>query len=227
MEYYDLHEWNVELNEARCIQNKLSKHLILKDSFNEISSIAGCDVAYSSTTDEAYSAICIFTYPELIKTDEISAKAKITFPYRPGFLAFREGPALLECFKKVKAKPDIILFNGQGIAHPRNMGLATHIGILLDTPSIGCARNALFGKYTLPDINKGSYSEIYNNDSNIIGLCLRTQNSIKPLYISQGYKISLKTSLEVILKCTRKYKMPEPLRAADMLANSMKNIKSI
>ena len=221
MNYKRIHPWNVNNSEAIKIQNELSKLIILNNTFNKIKNIAGCDVAYSLSLNRAYAAICVFSFPDLKKICEVTCVSYISFPYITGLLTFREGPALLKAFEALQEKPDIIIFNGHGIAHPRKMGLATHMGIILDVPSIGCAQRALYGKYKMPGNSKGLYSEILNNND-VIGVCLRTKENIKPVFISHGHKIDLKTAVDIIIKCTIKYKMPEPVRAAHILANSIK-----
>ncbi len=217
-----IHSWDVSISEAKRIQNELSKRINLRNCVNQIKSIAGCDVAYSSSSGKAYSAVCVFTYPELNKTEEIRTVSEVSFPYIPGLLTFREGPPLLKAFELLKDRPDVIIFNGHGIAHPRKMGLATHMGIILDVPSIGCAQRSMYRHYVNPGRSKGSFSEIHNNGNEIVGACLRTRDKIKPVFISQGHKTDLGTAIEIVSRCAVKYKMPEPLRAAHILANSMK-----
>jgi len=212
-----LHSWNVNETEAVAIQDRLAEKIILTNGFGRITGIAGCDVAYDLSSGKAFAAVCVFSWPELSKIDEVAAITDITFPYVPGLLAFREGPPLLSAFELLAKKPTLVLFNGQGIAHPRRMGLATHLGIIMDMPSIGCARENLHGQYSLAENHKGAYSEI-TDDSEIIGACLRTQKNIKPVFVSQGYKTDLETAIRIILACTTRFKMPEPLRAAHMTA---------
>ncbi len=222
MKFNNLHPWHVDKHEAVQIQYNLSKLIILKNSFHEVRRIAGCDVAYSALNNKAYAAICLFTFPDLSKTNEVTCVSDITFPYLSGLLTFREGPALLHAFEKLVEKPDIIIFNGQGIAHPRKMGLATHMGIILDTPSIGCAQKSIFRNYDNPDYYKGAFSEIRDNKNMVIGACLRTKDKTNPVFISQGYKIGLRAAIDIVLSCTLQYKMPEPLRSSHILANSVK-----
>jgi deoxyribonuclease V len=211
-----LHSWDVSPGEAIDIQNRLAHGIILSDGFDRITSVAGCDVAYSSS-GKACAAVCVFDYPGLTKIYEAITVTDITFPYIPGLLAFREGPALLKAFACLKEKPCLVIFNGQGIAHPRRMGLATHLGMILDVPSIGCAGKNLYGTYNLPGNYKGAYTEI-TDAGEVIGTCLRTRENVKPVFVSQGYKIDLKTAVEVILHCTKKYRIPEPVRAAHIAA---------
>jgi deoxyribonuclease V len=222
MKFKKLHPWNVDKHEAIHIQHELSKLIILKNSFRQVKRIAGCDVAYSAINNKACAAICLFCFPAMNKINEVTCVSEVIFPYVSGLLAFREGPALLQAFKKLTEKPDIMIFNGQGIAHPRKMGLATHMGIILDIPSIGCTQRSMFRKYDNPGNHSGAFSEICDDKNNIVGACLRTKDKTNPVFISQGYKIELQTAIDIILQCTLGYKMPEPLRVAHILANSLK-----
>jgi deoxyribonuclease V len=143
------------------------------------------------------------------------------FPYVPGFLTFREGPVLIKVIKKLSIKPDVILFDGQGIAHPIRLGIASHIGVLLNTPAIGCAKSRLIGEYKEPKLRRGAWSPLtYNN--NVVGAVLRTRDNVRPLFISPGHKIDLKASIDIVLNCISKYRIPEPLRRADYLSRRVK-----
>jgi len=179
----------------------------------KVQSIAGVDVAF--VDDEAVCAVCVFNYPKLNLVETTKAKNKISFPYVPGLLTFREGPIILCAFRKLKNKPDLVLFDGQGICHPRQMGIATHMGIILNIPSIGCAKSSLYGIYEMPEEDKGSYSFIYDKDTKeILGVALRTRRQVKPLFVSCGYKITLSQAITLILEFCPKYRIPEPLRYA-------------
>lgn len=147
---------------------------------------------------------------------------KTTFPYLPGLLTFREGPLILRIWEKIENKPDIIIFDGQGIAHPRRMELATHLGILLNKPSIGCAKTHLYGEYDNPPDIKGKYKYIKENNE-VIGAVLRTKNGVKPVFVSPGNLINLDLSIEIILKCMKNYRLPEPLRLAHLSSNQLRN----
>lgn len=190
--------------------------------------IAGVDVAFKN--GRAIGAVAVLSYPEFSprlwrgdpamagKVIEYVRKVTgIPYPYIPGLLTFREGPVLEKCFKDVKSEPDVIIFDGQGLAHPRNMGLATHLGILLDRPTIGCAKTHLFGDYVEPKNLRGSFSYILDKQKKRLGAVLRTRNNVRPLYISPGYKMDIDSSIKIILMCTKKYRLPEPLRLAHHL----------
>jgi len=216
-----LHSWNVTVKEAKDIQINLSKKINLENRIRKIKYIAGCDVSFDK--DTSYAAISIHDYKTLELVEEQSAKDKIKFPYIPGFLSFREGPVLLKALSKVKKIPDIFIFDGQGIAHPLNMGIATHMGILLNKPTIGCAKSLLCGDYKEPDSKFGSFSKIKYKDGKTIGVALRTKDGIRPVYISCGYKINLKAAIYIILSCTDKYRLPEPSRCAHNLTQRLKS----
>jgi deoxyribonuclease V len=206
--------------EALKIQRNLSKKIKIIPYKKHSGYVAGVDASFFESS--VIGVACIFKYPEMNLIEEAYAVTESTFPYIPGFLSFREGPAIIKAIKMLKIKPDIILFDGQGIAHPYSMGIATHIGILLNMPSIGCAKSRLVGSYKEPSIEKGSYSYLKYRD-NIIGAVLRTRTNVSPLYISPGHRITLKDAIKIVLKCTTTYRIPEPLRRADSLSKIIKN----
>ena len=217
MEYKNLHPWNVDIKEAIKIQEGLRKRIILKNRIKKLENVAATDVGFLK--DKAKGVVCIFDFSTLKLIEFNTAIKTIDFPYIPGFLSFYEGPVILEAFEKTKNIPDLILFDGHGICHPRRMGLATHLGIILDIPSIGCAKDLFFGVFDMPSINKGSFSYIYDKyNKEILGIALRTQTNIKPIFVSCGYKIDLDTAKDIVIKLTKKFRIPEPLRIAHHLS---------
>jgi deoxyribonuclease V len=220
----NLHKWQVDFREARKIQIDLAGKIILKNEFDQLNIIAGCDVAYTSSDNRAYAAICLYEYPSITKKEEVLSISEVSYPYITGLFTFREGPPLLRAFEKLKKRPDVIIFNGQGIAHPRKMGLATHLGILLDIPSIGCTQRSMLGPEIEPGNHHGDRCEVRNPSNEKIGSWLRTRENVRPIFVSQGHKINLSTGIDIILNCTKNYKMPEPLRAAHIAANHLKAI---
>ena len=205
--------------EAKKIQLKLREKVKIVPLSKKPEFIAGVDAAF--TEDKVIAAACLFKYPELIHMEDAYAITNITFPYIPGLLSFREGPAIMKAISKLSKRPDLVLFDGQGIAHPAGMGIATHIGVMLNIPSIGCAKSRLVGDYTGPGNRKGGKAELkYHNK--IIGTVLRTRDNVKPLFISPGNLIDMRDALEVVLKCVVKYRIPEPIRRADHLSKELK-----
>ena len=220
MKYLNLHSWEVSPQEAIKIQKDLKSNISLKKSFSKIDKIAGADVSYYQNMMIA--GVIIFEFPNLKTIERQFFISPVNFPYIPGLLTFREGPSLLSAFKKVKNEPDIILFDGQGIAHPRRMGIATHLGLLLDKPTIGCAKSRLSGEYTSIGKEKGDYV-LLKEDKEILGAVLRTRKRVKPIFVSPGHKIDLPNSIEITLKCTEKYRLPIPVREAHIFVNQIRN----
>ena len=212
-----LHSWKVTPKEAIQIQKTLAKNIGQKPKKLNAQTIAGVDVSFQE--EKCCAAICIFKLPSLEPIEQKTTITPITFPYIPTLLTFREGPAVLRCFGKIKNVPDVIIFDGQGIAHPRKMGLATHIGIWLDIPTIGCAKTPLYGKFSQPPQAKGSYSPI-TEVKTIIGAVIRTRDGIKPVFVSVGYKIRLEDAIAITLSTCTKYRLPEPIRAAHTLSKT-------
>ena len=220
MKYLNLHSWEVSPQESIKIQKDLKSNISLKKSFSKIDKIAGADVSYYK--NKMIAGVIIFEFPNLKTIERQSFISPVNFPYIPGLLTFREGPSLLSAFKKVKNEPDIILFDGQGIAHPRRMGIATHLGLFLDKPTIGCAKSRLSGEYTSIGDEKGDYV-LLKEDKEILGVVLRTRKRVKPIFVSPGHKIDLPNSIEITLKCTGKYRVPIPVRDAHIFVNQIRN----
>lgn len=221
MEIGSLHNWAVSPREAIKLQVRLAKSIRLRKGDLEIKTIAGADIAYSKTSNKVFGGVIIFTYPKLEVIEERLASQEVKFPYIPGLLTFREAPVLLAAFKKVKNVPDLIIFDGQGIAHPRKMGLATHMGIILNKPTIGCAKSRLLGDYKIPRNVVGAYS-LLRDGNKVIGAVLRTRKDVKPVFVSAGYKIDLKTSIKVVSKCAGNFRLPEPTRQAHIFVEKAK-----
>ncbi len=207
-----LHSWDVSVEEAKKIQEELKTQIIIDEiTMDRIRRIAAVDIAYLD--DKAKVAVCIFDFLNLNLLEKITLTKNVKFPYIPGLLSFREGPLILEAFKRTKLRPDLVLFDGQGIMHPERMGIATHLGIILNTPTIGCAKNHLYGEFRPTKEKRGDYSLVYDKKTKeILGAVLRTKDNVKPIFVSPGFKIDLATSIEIILKTTKSYRIPEPLR---------------
>jgi deoxyribonuclease V len=219
MKFPPLHPWPNTTEEASIIQEQLRTKVIREDQLNEVKYVAGIDVGYDPKNQISKAAVAILTFPDLQQKEHAIATTKTTFPYIPGYLSFREIPAVLEALEKLSIIPDLLLCDGQGIAHPRRFGLACHIGVLTNIPAIGVAKTRFIGEHdTVPEL-RGSWQPLHDQ-SEIIGAVLRTRTATKPLYISIGHKITLTTALEYVLKCTPKYRLPETTRTADYLASS-------
>ncbi|HYB20960.1 MAG TPA: endonuclease V [Thermodesulfobacteriota bacterium] len=186
--------------------------------------IGAGDVSYSRTDDRGYAAFLVFSYPDLVLLESSTDQGRASFPYIPSLLTFREAPILLKAFSKLTTKPDLILADGQGIAHPRSMGIAAHLGLLLDLPSIGCAKSRLYGTDAEIPLDRGSVAPL-NEEGRTVGMIVRTRAGVKPVYISPGHKMDLETSVKTILSLCRGYRLPEPLRQAHILVNRLRGEK--
>lgn len=191
--------------------------------------IAGCDVSMNRFAAEGFAGFVILSYPELELLDRAVVKDVIPFPYIPGLLSFREIPMLLKAWEKLAHKPDVIMVDGIGIAHPRRLGIATHLGLVLGVPTIGCAKSVLTGVYEEPGEEPGSISYLYDryNTTEIIGAALRTKANVKPVFISPGHLITLEESIEIAKACVRKYRLPEPTRFAHTTMNEYRVKNSV
>ena len=211
MHYHDLHSWNVSPQEARVIQDKLRSQVIKTDEFKVINTIAGVDIGIKQNI--AHASVIVLSYPDLQIVDGIVTQYRVSFPYIPGILSYREMPPLLAAFAYLKTVPDLIIVDGQGIAHPRRFGLASHLGLFVDIPTIGCGKSRLCGTYTDPGIEKGSYTYLLD-DTEIIGAVLRTRTKVSPVFVSVGHMISLDSAIRITLDCCPKFRLPETTRYA-------------
>ena len=217
MNYRNLHSWNVTTTQAREIQDNLRDMITPVWDGRVVRTVAGTDVGFPDR-QTVRAAVVILTWPDLkvIATHVITQPCR--FPYVPGLLAFREIPGLLSAFDGIDDEPDVIFCDAQGIAHRRRMGLAAHVGILLDRPVIGCAKSVLYGKFEEPSDERGSYSHMLDDRGEIIGAAVRTRHAVKPVYVSIGNRIELDTAIDMVLECSPKYRIPIPLRLAHNLS---------
>ncbi len=216
-----LHPWNVTPQKAIGVQEELRKRLRLRPPKAPFKTIAAADASYSLAGDRFYAGFLLFSYPSLNLMETASACGRVSFPYIPGLLTFREAPMLLKAFSKLKTRPGLVLMDGQGIAHPRSMGIAAHLGILLDLPTIGCAKSRLFGEEAEPGPDQGS-CVLLCQEGRTVGMIVRTRTGVKPVYVSPGHKMDLDTSVEIILSLCRGYRIPEPLRQAHIFVNNLR-----
>jgi deoxyribonuclease V len=203
--------------EAREIQDRLRPSVIGSWDGRPVRTVAGTDMSFP-TKVEALAAVVVVSYPDLRIVETSVSRGPCNFPYVPGFLSFREAPVLATALAALRSGPDVILCDGQGLAHPRGMGLACHVGLLTDAPAVGCAKSRLFGTFEEPATAKGSRSELLGKSGEVVGAVLRTREGVSPVYVSVGHRISLEKALELVLGCSPRYRIPEPLRMAHKLA---------
>jgi deoxyribonuclease V len=215
-----LHQWVIDTQEALEIQRQLSGKIIQYVENLSPHFIAGLDVS-TNRNSEGIAGAVVLTYPGLDIIETSVVKGKVKFPYLPGLLSFREMPLMVEALEKLLTIPDLVLIDGHGISHPRRLGLASHIGLFLDIPTIGCAKSLLYGSYSEPDMPIGSNSNIVNTGGEIIGAVLRTKTNVKPLFISIGNKIDLAQAIFWVSKCCRGYRLPEPTRLAHLVSKGI------
>jgi deoxyribonuclease V len=218
MEITRSHPWDVSAEEAVALQQRLRALVVRENGFDptRAQTIAGIDASYR---DKAYAAIVVLALPDLAVVEQAVAERETPFPYVPGLLSFREAPAVLDALEKLTTRPDVLMFDGQGIAHPRRLGIAAHLGVYLGVPSIGCAKSRLTGSYAEPGPSLGDTSPLMSGREQI-GVALRSKPRTNPLFVSIGHLIDLPTAIEFVLRTLRGYRLPEPTRLADRLAGA-------
>lgn len=205
----------VSIEEAKRVQRQLARRVKCIPFNREVSFVAGVDVSIKE--DIGVACIVVMDYPNLREVDISITKGDISFPYIPGLLGFREGPIVIKAINKLSVMPDVFIFDGQGIAHPRGIGIASHIGVLMDIRTIGCAKSVLCGKFKEPPIEKGSWTPLLYQDR-AVGAVLRTRTGVRPVFVSVGHKIDLSTCIKLVLGSCKKYRIPEPIRHAHIIA---------
>ena len=217
MKVETLHNWQVNVAQALDIQRRLAGQISRNNQVATLRFVAGVDISVNKARGMATAAAVVLNYPELRVVETKLAQGKLDFPYVPGLLSFRESPLILAACQRLKITPDLIMVDGQGIAHPRRMGLASHLGLFLDMPAIGCAKSLLCGSYEVPGEKPGSYTEIVDGGETI-GAALRTKPGTKPVFVSIGHKIALQSAIHWVLGCCQGYRLPEPSRLAHLAA---------
>jgi deoxyribonuclease V len=221
MKFSRLHSWTQDVGDAVRIQERLRHFVEHKCTKKEFPLIAGADVAYSKRDDSVFGAVVVMRFPELVTVDKARAQSVASFPYKPELFTFREGPVLLKAIQRLQSTPDVFLIDGNGIAHELGIGIASHLGILLDTATIGCAKKHTIGEFREPENEINATSPLLL-DGKEVGVVLRNRVDVKPLIISVGHKIDLDTALEIVMLTTRGYRLPEPMRVAHILSNKMR-----
>ncbi|HEY9762413.1 MAG TPA: deoxyribonuclease V [Trichocoleus sp.] len=219
--------WPTSAEAAIALQKQLRNQVITADYLPEtIQTVAGIDAGFEDEGTVTRAAVVVLTFPDLVPIDEALVRRPTTFPYVPGLLSFREVPAVLDALAALKTEPDLILVDGQGIAHPRRLGIASHLGLLIDRPTIGVAKSRLVGTHDPVPTEKGAWVPLMDKCDRI-GAVLRSRAGVNPLYISPGHRISLETALDYVLRCTTRYRLPETTRLADRLASSRKGLSAL
>jgi deoxyribonuclease V len=221
MRIHALHSWDLTPTEAVALQRELAGRVDTRTPLAGCVLIAGADVSYNRFSDVFYAGVVVLRMPDLTLIEEQGAVRRTSFPYVPGLLSFREAPVLLDAFAKVKSAPDVVMLDGQGIAHPRRLGLACHIGLWLDRPCLGCAKSLLIGKFNEPGLKAGSVSPLEDHGE-VIGHVVRTKDKVQPVFVSSGHKIDQRSAVEVVLTSSRGYRIPEPTRQAHRFVNELR-----
>ncbi len=218
-----IHSWDVGPADAIAIQRELASRVVREDRLDEVRTVAGVDVGFRGDLTRA--AIAVLSYPALELLSVARAERPTTFPYVPGLLSFREAPAVLDAYARLDREPDLLIVDGQGYAHPRRLGIACHLGVLLDKPSIGSAKSILVGRHGELGEEPGATAEMVDRGE-VVGLALRTKARVKPVYVSIGNRVSLETAARYVLACVRGYRLPEPQRQVHLAASGQPGANS-
>lgn len=221
--YEQLHDWNLSPREAVELQKSLRERVRLVPLGREIETVAGADISFNKYSPVLYAGIVVLKLPSLEVLEEVGVVSETKFPYVPGLLSFREAPPVLEAWAKLKIEPDVVMFDGQGIAHPRRVGIASHVGLLLNRPTLGCAKSILVGRHEELAEERGSWQPLVDpKNDETIGAALRTKTRVQPIYVSPGHLIDLAGAIELTLRSDGGYRQPEPTRRAHLLVNALR-----
>ncbi len=219
MQKEPLHAWTLKPDEAIALQKELAERLVLEDQAGEVHTVAGVDMAINEQNGMARAAVVLLSFPEMEMLEQHVYEEPIRMEYIPGLLSFRELPCILGAFAQLKRSPDLVMVDGQGIAHPRRLGIAAHLGLWIEQPTIGCAKSILVGHHEEVGEEAGAWVPLIYRGK-IIGAAVRTRSRVKPMIISPGNHISLETSIRYVRECARGYRLPEPTRLADKLSKA-------
>ena len=212
------HAWDVPPREAIAIQERLRHAVVLEDDFGPLQRVAGVDVGFEAGGSITRAAVAVLSFPELVLVESAIARLPTSFPYVPGLLSFREAPAVLQALASLSRPPDLLVCDGQGLAHPRRFGLACHLGLLAGLPAIGAAKSRLLGEHVPPGPLRGDWQPLIDRGE-VIGAALRTRPGTKPIFVSPGHRVSLASAIDLALQCTGRFRIPEPTRQAHRLAS--------
>jgi deoxyribonuclease V len=220
-DFKQLHEWSLTPREAVELQKQLRERVRIVPLKKKIETVAGTDISFNKFEPTVYAGIVVLRLPTLEVIEEVGVVSETQFPYVPGLLSFRETPSVLEAWAKLKTEPDAVMFDGQGLAHPRRVGIASHVGLLIDRPTVGCAKSVLVGRFEPPGEERGSWSPMIDKDETV-GAALRTKTRVQPIYVSPGHLIDLEGAVDLTLRCDGGYRQPEPTRRAHLLVNALR-----
>jgi deoxyribonuclease V len=219
--YEKLHDWTMTPREAIELQKSLRERVRLAPLARPVETIAGADISFNKFSSTIYAGIVVLALPSLEVIEEVGIVTETSFPYVPGLLSFRESPAVLEAWEKLKTEPDAVMFDGQGIAHPRRVGIASHVGLMINRPTLGCAKSVLVGKFQEPPPERGAWSELIDKGE-VVGAALRTKTKVQPIFVSPGHLIELADAIRLTLASDGGYRQPEPTRRAHHLVNALR-----
>jgi deoxyribonuclease V len=203
------------------LQENLREHVEREDRYGILQFVAGADLAFDPATNLAFAGVIVYQFPQLREVERRMARRRLRFPYVPGLLSFREGPVLLAAFEQLRTEPDLILVDGHGIAHPRRFGIACHLGLLLDRPTIGCAKSILVGEAVEPGVRAGSSAPLVDKNETV-GAVLRTRDRVKPIYVTTGHRVSLESAVQIVTRCLDGFRIPKPTREADHFVRDLR-----
>lgn len=211
-------EWPTTIDEAVRVQEELRRQVLIADDVGELRTVAGVDAGFEDEGATVRAAVVVLSFPELVPVEHSLARGPVRFPYVPGFLSFREAPVILEALGQLRAAPDLLVCDGQGIAHPRRLGIASHLGVVSGLPAIGCAKSLLCGRHSPVPDERGARVPLTDRGEQI-GWVLRTRPGVTPVYVSPGHRVALGTAAEIVMACVTRYRLPETTRYAHNLAS--------
>ncbi len=219
--FKQLHDWTLAPREAVELQKELRAEVRVTPLTRSIKTIAGADISFNKFSTTVYAGLVVLALPTLEVIEEVGVVSETAFPYVPGLLSFREAPSVLEAWAKLKTEPDAVMFDGHGLAHPRRIGIASHVGLIIERPTLGCAKSVLVGKYEEPEKTRGAWTEMLDKGETI-GAALRTKTNVQPVFVSVGHLIDLASAIALTLQCDGGYRQPEPTRRAHHLVNALR-----
>jgi deoxyribonuclease V len=222
-DYQQLHDWNLSPREAVELQRSMRERVRVVPHQGRIETVAGADISFNKFSPVIYTGIVVLRLPSLEVVEEVGVVGETKFPYVPGLLSFREAPSVLEAWSKLKIEPDAVMFDGQGLAHPRRIGIASHVGLFLNRPTLGCAKSVLVGKHAELADERGNWQPLVDpKNDETVGAALRTKARVQPIYVSPGHLIDLAGAIELTLRANGGYRQPEPTRRAHLLVNALR-----